>query len=106
MHTFGFEHSDLYRLALSIHRRILKLKVPPGFGDLGSQMRRASGSMVLNSAEGWERGRGKAAQNHFRIARASAAETLACLDILDHQDATIRNDLRRVGAMTSKLARS
>ena len=61
--------------------------------------------MVLNLAEDWERGRHtNAGENHFRIARGSAAEVSAAADLLD-LDAALKRDLRRIGAMLTGLVR-
>ncbi len=59
--------------------------------------------MVLNLAEGWERGPGDAARNHFRIAKGSAAETFAVIDLIEGPE-DLKTDLRRVGAMLARLA--
>ena len=103
-HSFGYESSDVYKTAISAHRKVQRIQVPPGYADLRSQMLRASISMALNIAEGWERGRGNAARNHFRIARGSAAEVAACIDILGRPEEELLNELRRVAAMLSRLS--
>ena len=47
---------------------------------------------------------GDAAKNHFRIAKGSAAETFAVIDLIDGPE-ELKTDLRRVGAMLAQLAR-
>ena len=103
-YAFSFETSDVYRLAVSCNRRISKLRFPAGRGHLKNQAVRAADSMVLNLSEGWERGRGDAANNHFRIAKGSAAEAFAVIDLIDGPE-ELKTDLRRVGAMLARLAR-
>ena len=67
--------------------------------NLRDQAVRASRSVVLNIAEGAARG-GAAAKNHFRIARGSAAETCAALDLATVADARAMQDkLRRIQAL-------
>jgi four helix bundle protein len=46
--------------------------------DLANQLRRAANSILLNVAEGRQRG-GKDQRYHFRVAAGSADETRACL---------------------------
>jgi four helix bundle protein len=61
-------------------------------------------SVVLNIAEGRSRG-GKAGQNHFRIARGSAAEMCAVLDRLRLPGSLAQQDkLRAIGSMLTGLA--
>ncbi len=102
---FPFERTDVYTLSVSVNRRVAKLRWPTGRGHLKDQAIRAADSMVLNLAEGWERGHQTgAARNHFRIAKGSAAEVFAVLDILE-VETELRDDLRRGGAMLARLAR-
>jgi four helix bundle protein len=71
---------DCYRLAVEFHRRAAGL-APHGSG-LGDQLRRASASVVLNLAEGHGRV-SQAEQARFTlVARGSALECLAVLDLL------------------------
>ena len=66
---------------------------------------RAADSIVLNIAEGCGRGRRTGAgKNHFRIARGSAGEVLAAMQLVRADDA-LQNDLKRIGAMLSGLSR-
>ena len=101
---FPFETSDAYQLAVTCNRRIASLRYPAGRGHLKNQAIRAADSMVLNLAEGWERGRGDAANNLFRIAKGSAAEAFAVVDLVNGPE-DLKTDLRRVGAMLARLAR-
>jgi len=102
-HSFSFENSDIYQLAMSVNHRIAALRFPAGRGHLKNQAIRAADSTVLNIAEGWERGPGDAARNHFRIARGSAGEVFAVVDLVGGPE-DLKQDLRRVGAMLTRLA--
>ncbi|MCL4819064.1 MAG: four helix bundle protein [Vicinamibacteria bacterium] len=96
---------DCYRLAVEFHRLVAKL-APHGSG-LGDQLRRASASVVLNLAEGYGRGsRGEQAR-FTAIARGSALECVAILDLLEADvDVTVaRQLLRRVVQTTTGLWR-
>ena len=102
---FPFERLDAYQLAVSVNRRIARLSWPSGRSHLRDQALRAADSAVLNLAEGWERGRHtRVGKNHFRIAKGSAGEAFACIDLVGLDDA-IAADLQRLGAMLAKLAR-
>ena len=103
-HPFPFEHTDVYRLAKSVNLRVAAVRWPTGRSHLKDQAIRAADSVVLNTAEGWERGRSNAARNHFRIAKGSAGEAFSCIDIIDG-DEQLKTDLRRLGAMLGKLSR-
>jgi four helix bundle protein len=100
---YPFETLDVYRLSVSIARWMHATRWPPGMAHLKDQGTRAADSVVLNLAEGLSRG-GKPGANHLRIARGSAGEALACLDIADFPGcAERREELRRVGAMLHRL---
>ncbi|MCM2258739.1 MAG: four helix bundle protein [Vicinamibacteria bacterium] len=71
---------DCYRLAVEFHRLVADL-APHGSG-LGDQLRRAAASIALNLAEGHGR-LTRAEQARFTlIARGSALECMAVLDLL------------------------
>ena len=102
---FDFERLDVYRLAVTVNRAVATTHWPVGRSHLKDQAIRAADSMVLNIAEGAERGRGtKAAKNHFRIAKGSAGEVFATLEILD-LDPEARGKLQRIGSMLNRLSR-
>ena len=72
---------DCYRVAVQFAAAAAKL-VPRGRGDLRSQLSRAASSIVVNLAEGVGR-RARAERAHFySIARGSAMECGAVLDLL------------------------
>jgi four helix bundle protein len=96
---------DCYRLAVEFHRMVADL-APRGSG-LGDQLRRAAASIALNLAEGYGRG-SRAEQARFTlIARGSALECMAVLDLLEPEVpvAEARQVLRRVVQTTTGLWR-
>lgn len=105
MSYFDHERLDVYTLAVDVARGLATARFPRGEADLRDQAVRASRSVVLNIAEGCARG-GAAGKNHFRIARGSAAETCAALDLAAVAGSKDMQDkLRRIGAMLTRLAR-
>lgn len=75
--------------------RILR-ELPPGFGFMADQLRRAGASVTLNFSEGCGR-TGKAERRRFfTIAQASANEVAAVLDVL-HRFRAVRPLLRLAG---------
>ncbi len=72
---------DCYQVAVQFASVASKL-IPRGHSDLRSQLSRAAASVVLNLAEGVGR-RGRAERPHFySIARGSAMECGAVLDLV------------------------
>ena len=82
--------------------------IPRGHGDLRDQLRRAAISVPLNIAEGSGRATEADASRHFAIARGSAMECAAVLDVtrvlgLVHQQAIAL--LSRLVAMLTEMSR-
>ena len=73
---------DAYLLALSF-RRIVVPWLPLRRAELSDQLDRASISVPLNVAEGAGRSTPRERARHYTIARGSAVECLACLDLLE-----------------------
>ena len=73
---------DAYRLALDF-RRIVVRWLPLRRSELSDQLDRASISVPLNIAEGAGRSTPRERARHYTIARGSAVECLACLDLLE-----------------------
>ena len=89
---------------MAVNRTVATMRWPTGRSHLKDQAIRAADSMVLNIAEGWERGRNtRAGRNHFRIAKGSAGEVFAVLDILDTKPEA-RAHLQRIGSMIHGLS--
>ena len=102
--TFGFENLDVYKLSVRVHERVMEMSWPRGRAHLKDQAVRAADSMVLNLAEGWERGRYTAAgKNHFRIAKGSCAEVFTAMVLVGRSE--LQADLRRVNSMLQGLLR-
>ncbi len=103
-HTLSHENLDAYKLAVQIARWIRHTPFPRGDSALKDQARRAADSVVLNLAEGAYMGTPKERGRHFRIARGSAAEVCAVLDLIDLDGGPERQvELRRVVAMLCRL---
>jgi four helix bundle protein len=79
----NFKNTHIYRRALEQvrHSQVVVERLPRGYAFLGDQLRRAASSVLLNFAEGC--GKNSAAERHrfFRIARGSAYEVAAVLDV-------------------------
>ncbi|MFH1315760.1 MAG: four helix bundle protein [Candidatus Uhrbacteria bacterium] len=56
-------------------------KLPIGYGFLADQIRRASSSVALNFAEGYAKATNRDQRRFFIIARGSACEVAAILDV-------------------------
>ncbi len=102
-HALSHETLDAYRLAVEVARWVRATQFPRGDSALRDQAKRAADSVVLNLAEGCHSlggNRGK----HYRIARGSAAEVCAVLDLVDLDEGPLRqSQLRRVVAMLCRL---
>lgn len=79
---------DVYHRALDLLDRVDQIHeaMPPGRAHLKDQLDRAATSVVLNIAEGAGEFSKDEKQRFYRIARRSATETAAILDILDILD--------------------
>ncbi len=80
--TPALHRFDAYRLSLDF-RRIVATWLPLKRAELSDQLDRASLSVPLNVAEGAGRVTPRERARHYAIARGSAVECLACLDLLD-----------------------
>ena len=77
---------DAYRLAYQF-RRLVVAWLPLRRSELSDQLDRASISVPLNVAEGAGRSTPRERARHYTIARGSAVECLACLDLLELEQA-------------------
>jgi four helix bundle protein len=84
--AFQFDHErlDVYKAALSFSVSVHKLsdELPKNRKHLADQLRRASASTVLNIAEGAGEWESKEKARFYRMARRSATECAAAIDIL------------------------
>jgi|AACY02.8.fsa_nt_gi S23 ribosomal protein. len=100
---FDHERWDVYAVAVEVAQFTRRVRWPSGEAALADQARRASASVVLNIAEGAGR-TGKARLNHYRIARGSAAEVCAVLDVVSLPDGPeMQQRCRRIGAMLTRM---
>jgi four helix bundle protein len=107
----GHDGLDVYKVAVELARFVRTLPVRRGEAALYSQLRRAADSSALNVAEAVGRNL-RDQQQHFFVARGSAAECAAALDILGAIDAITQEQrwhgrelVARAVAMLTRLAR-
>ena len=112
----GFDHDrlDVYRAALdlTVAANDIAQALPRGRSYLVDQLQRAATSVVLNIAEGAGEFCGKEKARFYRIAKRSATECAAVLDVcqrlslLDQESHThARELLVRIVSMLVKLVR-
>ena len=77
-----FERLDVYRVALEFQVLASSIALPPGRRELRDQLDRAALSIVLNTAEGAARVGAADKARFFAMARGSAMECAAVLDVL------------------------
>jgi four helix bundle protein len=99
---------DVYRVAVEFATTASRLRVTPA--SLRDQLERAAASVVLNVAEGAGRAAGADRSHFYAIARGSAFECAAVLDVLHARGvlaAALHRDGRallvRIAQMTSRL---
>ena len=80
--TLDHERLDVYQRALEFHSLVLALLPPRGFRNLRDQLERASLSVVLCIAEGAGRTSRQDKRRFYEMARGSATESAAVLDVL------------------------
>ncbi len=80
---FHHRQMDVYRVALDFAVWRHALKLPKGNGDLSDQLSRASTSILLNIAEGSGEFSPPDKQRFYRMARRSAVDCAAALDLLE-----------------------
>ena len=115
MDHFDHDKLDVYQTAIdwvSLAHDIADAP-PRGSGNLADQLQRASSSITLNIAEGAGEFSGAEKARFYRIAKRSATECAAALDVakrrscITHEHYTQgRSVLLRIVGMLVKLARS
>ena len=80
--TASLHRFDAYRLAIAFRAHVVRW-LPLKRAELSDQLDRASLSCALNIAEGAGRSGPRDQARHYAIARGSAFECLAVLDLLD-----------------------
>ena len=111
----SYKKLDVYRLSIEFLELGFKLfaHLPKGHSKLIDQLKRAAMSISLNIAEGAGKVSPAEAAHHYAIARGSAMECGAILDVLRiaarlaSSDDLDRGDvlLERIVAMLSKMCR-
>jgi len=107
--TASLYRFDAYRLALAFRGHVVRW-LPLRRAELSDQLDRASLSAALNIAEGAGRSTARDQARHYAIARGSAFECLAVLDLLELESAPpnsreARAILLRLMAVLSALVR-
>lgn len=106
---------DVYHVTLDLLDRVdaIHEAMPSGRAHLKDQLDRAATSVVLNVAEAAGEFSKDEKRRFYRIARRSATETAAILDILERRDAVPANLLQpahelvvRVVSMLVRLVRA
>ncbi len=109
-----FERLDVHRCAIDFLTLAVRIAshMPRGHSDLRDQLRRASSSIPLNIAEACGKTGNADRANFHAIARGSAFECAAILDVLQRFGAVAPEEveeakvlLSRVVAMLSKMCR-
>ncbi|MGH7552804.1 MAG: four helix bundle protein [Longimicrobiales bacterium] len=114
MARFDHERLDVYqvsiRLVVAVHR--LTARAPRGWSEIKSQARRAAISISLNIAEASGEFSPKEKRRFIRIARRSATECVAALDIMkalgivsDEDLEVPRELLDRIVAMLTNMSK-
>ena len=113
--AFDHEKLDVYQVALRVIDTIDALieQMPKGRAHLKDQLDRAVTSVVLTIAEGAGEFSRADKQRFYRMARRSATESAATLDIIARRKRAspvllekARNDLDRVVAMLVRMSQS
>lgn len=113
--SFGHERLKVYQIAIdfvALTEQIIRV-VPSGRAHLSDQLHRAATSIALNIAEGaGEYSKGEKSR-FYRMARRSATECAAILDVIDrigelddHQLAEARNLLIQIVAILTTMSKN
>jgi four helix bundle protein len=99
----GLEGFDCYRLALEFAALAAAL-VPRGHASLRDQLDRAAASVVLNTAEGWGYWQARQKAQFYTIARGSALESGAVIDLLRARGLASAADCERARVLCTRVA--
>jgi four helix bundle protein len=108
----SFQRLDVYRASIEFLAQTVRIpKLPRGHAEVADQLRRAALSVPLNIAEGAGRPSPADAARHYAIARGSAMECAALMDVLRTLDlldegsyGTSLELLARVISMLTRMA--
>lgn len=115
MDQFDHEKLDVYQVAIEWVALVQDIAeaLPRGAGNLADQLQRAASSIALNIAEGAGQFSGAEKARFYRIAKRSATECAAVLDVAKRRSAITaehhaqgRSLLLRIVGMLVKLVRS
>jgi four helix bundle protein len=110
----SFQKLDVYQCSVTFVASVTEIckTIPRSHSNLRDQLRRAAVSVPLNIAEGAGRSSDADGARHFAIARGSAMECAAVLDVIralggvaDEQHGRAVELLTRIVSMLTKLAR-
>lgn len=111
MIVMDHQRLDAYRLSLEflVEARALIQRLPPGHADLADQLLRAATSIPLNIAEGAGEFASREKARFYRMARRSATECAAILDVFVHlgllPTESVRTGMERLGRIVAMLVR-
>jgi four helix bundle protein len=97
------ERLDAYRVALEFQQIAARICRSKGLGALRDHLDRASVSICLNTAEGAGRTSPAEKRHFFSIARGSALECGAALDLLHYRGHATADDHRRARALLVRI---
>jgi len=107
-----YKDLDVYKCAIGFSAMAWKLtkQLPPGHSDMANQLKRASLSIPLNIGEGAGRRRSVDSSKFYSIARGSAMECSAVLDVMTVLEFGEQNHIKkgqdlllRIVSMLSKM---
>ena len=108
----SFQKLDVYQCSIQFLvfvRRVVR-RIPKGHGDLVDQIRRSSQSTPQNIAEGAGKSTRADKAKHYTIARGSAMESAAHLDVMKVEELIAEEDyvegielLERIVSMLTKM---
>ena len=102
-----FDNTRIYARSLElveVTRQIMH-GFPTGYGFLADQLRRAASSVPLNFAEGYGRNTAREQRRFFVIARGSACEVAAVLDVANAFGIVTKNEYEKAKDICDHLAR-
>jgi four helix bundle protein len=97
------ERLEVYQLALEFHATVMRLVPRRGHRHLRDQLERASLGVVLCIAEGAGRTAAKDKRRFYAMARGSATESAAVLDVLHLRAVASAQDCRQAHAIAVRL---
>ena len=105
MEYFDHEKLDVYQQALEFVADVNMTTpgIPRGYSYVKTQLQRAALSVVLNIAEGSGEMKGDEKARYYRMAKRSATESAAVLDVLVRLDLVTARELEEVRARLIRI---